>query len=66
MHKHFVILEIQEGPVVFFANAWVGDPATVYTEDEANREIDSFNRQKPASRFLIVDIAPNLGFGGAF
>lgn len=66
MDKKFIILEIQDGPFVFFANAWVGDPATVYTEDEAAREIDSFIRQKPASRFLIVDIAPNLGFGGAF
>lgn len=56
MSKTFIILEIQ-GEFVWFANATSTEPPVRYTEEEAAREIDSFIRQRPTSRFLVVDIS---------
>lgn len=57
MDKHFVIIEVQ-GPHVWFANTWVGDPTDVFTKEDADREAESFRAARPTSRFIIVDIAP--------
>lgn len=65
MDKQYVILEVA-GRFTWFANATSTEPPEQYTDIwEARQAAHSFRQARPASRFLVIDISPDVENEGA-